>query len=90
MPALETYYQRRKAEGLRVIAVSMDEAGDDRGRIGIEPNIMTHVLCVELDLRSHHFGNAHVAQTQVVAVAGLVVVREFVIICMPLHTSPPS
>ena len=29
MPALETYYQRHKAEGLRLIAVSMDEAGDD-------------------------------------------------------------
>lgn len=29
MPALETYYQRHKAEGLRMIAVSMDEAGDD-------------------------------------------------------------
>ena len=28
MPALETYYQRHKAEGLRMIAVSMDEAGD--------------------------------------------------------------
>ncbi|HEX5393770.1 MAG TPA: TlpA disulfide reductase family protein [Rhodocyclaceae bacterium] len=29
MPALETYYQRHKGEGLRVIAVSMDEAGDE-------------------------------------------------------------
>jgi thiol-disulfide isomerase/thioredoxin len=29
MPALETYYQRHKGEGLRLIAVSMDEAGDD-------------------------------------------------------------
>ena len=29
MPALETYYQRHKSEGLRVIAVSMDEAGED-------------------------------------------------------------
>jgi cytochrome c biogenesis protein CcmG, thiol:disulfide interchange protein DsbE len=29
MPALETYYQRHKAEGLRMIAVSMDEAVDD-------------------------------------------------------------
>jgi thiol-disulfide isomerase/thioredoxin len=29
MPALETYYQRHKGEGLRMIAVSMDEAGDD-------------------------------------------------------------
>ena len=29
MPALETYYQRHKAEGLRVIAVSMDEASED-------------------------------------------------------------
>lgn len=29
MPALETYYQRHKAEGLRMIAVSMDEASED-------------------------------------------------------------
>jgi len=29
MPALETYYQRHKTEGLQMIAVSMDEAGDD-------------------------------------------------------------
>ena len=29
MPALETYYQRHKAEGLRLIAVSMDEASED-------------------------------------------------------------
>jgi len=29
MPALETFYQRHKAEGLRLIAVSMDEAGED-------------------------------------------------------------
>lgn len=29
MPALETYYQQHKAEGLRVIAVSMDDASDD-------------------------------------------------------------
>ena len=29
MPALETFYQRHKAEGLKMIAVSMDEAGED-------------------------------------------------------------
>lgn len=29
MPALETYYRRHKAEGLRLIAVSMDEADMD-------------------------------------------------------------
>ena len=29
MPALETYYQRHKADGLRLIAVSMDEASED-------------------------------------------------------------
>ncbi|HEY6896156.1 MAG TPA: TlpA disulfide reductase family protein [Rhodocyclaceae bacterium] len=29
MPTLESYYQRHKAEGLRVIAVSMDEADAD-------------------------------------------------------------
>jgi peroxiredoxin len=29
MPALEAYYQRHKTEGLRIIAVSMDEAGED-------------------------------------------------------------
>jgi len=29
MPALETYYQRHKTEGLRMIAVSMDEANED-------------------------------------------------------------
>lgn len=29
MPALETYYQRHKAEGLRVLAVSMDEPEDE-------------------------------------------------------------
>jgi peroxiredoxin len=29
MPALETYYQRHKGEGLRMIAVSMDEASAD-------------------------------------------------------------
>jgi len=29
MPALETYYQRHKSEGLRMIAVSMDEASED-------------------------------------------------------------
>ncbi|MEI7612651.1 MAG: TlpA disulfide reductase family protein [Betaproteobacteria bacterium] len=29
MPALETYYQRHKTEGLRMIAVSMDEASED-------------------------------------------------------------
>ena len=30
MPALETYYQRHKGEGLRLIAVSMDEASEDQ------------------------------------------------------------
>jgi thiol-disulfide isomerase/thioredoxin len=29
MPALETYYRRHKAEGLRMIAVNMDAAGAD-------------------------------------------------------------
>ena len=29
MPALETYYQRHKADGLRLIAVSMDEASEE-------------------------------------------------------------
>lgn len=29
MPALETYYQRHRGEGLRVIAVSMDEASEN-------------------------------------------------------------
>lgn len=29
MPALETYYQQHKTEGLRMIAVSMDEASED-------------------------------------------------------------
>lgn len=29
MPALESYYQRHKAEGLRIIAVNMDEASED-------------------------------------------------------------
>jgi len=29
MPALETYYQRHKDEGLRLIAVSMDDVGDE-------------------------------------------------------------
>lgn len=29
MPALEAYYQRHKNEGLRMIAVSMDEASED-------------------------------------------------------------
>lgn len=29
MPALETYYQRHKSEGLRMIAVSMDDASED-------------------------------------------------------------
>jgi cytochrome c biogenesis protein CcmG, thiol:disulfide interchange protein DsbE len=29
MPALETYYQRHKGEGLRLIAVSMDDPGDE-------------------------------------------------------------
>jgi thiol-disulfide isomerase/thioredoxin len=29
MPALETYYQRHKGEGLRVIAVDMDDEGDE-------------------------------------------------------------
>jgi thiol-disulfide isomerase/thioredoxin len=29
MPALETYYQRHKDEDLRVIAVNMDQAGED-------------------------------------------------------------
>lgn len=29
MPALETYYQRHKADGLRLIAVSMDDDADD-------------------------------------------------------------
>lgn len=30
MPALETYYQTHKGEGLRLIAVSMDEASEDQ------------------------------------------------------------
>jgi thiol-disulfide isomerase/thioredoxin len=29
MPALEAYYQRHKAEGLRMVAISMDEASED-------------------------------------------------------------
>lgn len=29
MPALETYYQQHKGEGLKVIAISMDEPEDD-------------------------------------------------------------
>lgn len=29
MPALETYYQQHKAEGLRIVTISMDEAADD-------------------------------------------------------------
>ncbi|MET3131739.1 cytochrome c biogenesis protein CcmG/thiol:disulfide interchange protein DsbE [Oxalobacteraceae bacterium GrIS 1.11] len=29
MPALESYYQQHKAEGLRILAVSMDDAADD-------------------------------------------------------------
>ena len=29
MPALEAYYQQHKAEGLRILAVSMDTAADD-------------------------------------------------------------
>lgn len=29
MPALETYYQQHKAQGLKVIAISMDEPEDD-------------------------------------------------------------
>lgn len=33
MPALETYYQRHWDEGLRVIAVNMDEAGEE-GKVG--------------------------------------------------------
>lgn len=29
MPALEAYYQRHKAEGLRILAISMDDPADD-------------------------------------------------------------
>lgn len=29
MPALETYYQQHKAEGLRMLAISMDDPADD-------------------------------------------------------------
>ena len=29
MPALETYYQKHRAEGLKVLAISMDEAADE-------------------------------------------------------------
>lgn len=29
MPALETYYQQHKGEGLRILAISMDEPSDD-------------------------------------------------------------
>ena len=29
MPALETYYQQHKAEGLRIVAISMDDPEDD-------------------------------------------------------------
>lgn len=29
MPALERYYQQHKAQGLRLIAVSLDEAADN-------------------------------------------------------------
>ena len=30
MPVIETYYQRHKAEGVRIIAVNMDEASEDQ------------------------------------------------------------
>jgi cytochrome c biogenesis protein CcmG, thiol:disulfide interchange protein DsbE len=29
MPALESYYQQHRAQGLRVLAISMDDPGDD-------------------------------------------------------------